>query len=156
MGNTWFWPAGDRLMKVFGTIMGSPPVQWLIRNKNLFVVFVMKKSLQVKISDKEFAHYTDVVPTPESREGIAVFPKQILDAHPWLAELEKRVASTLRDKPVVLVMGRQDKALASDAFIERWQEEFPAATLIELPDAGHYIQEDAPDEISKAIREAFG
>ncbi len=155
MGNTWFWPGDDRAMKVFSRAMGSPPVQWLIKQRNVFVTVVMKRSLQVKLSDEEFAHYTDVVPTPESREGIAVFPRQILDAHPWLARVERRVAETLGDKPVVLTFGRKDPALASDAFIARWQREFPDATLVELPDAGHFIQEDAPDEIAAAIREAF-
>ena len=155
MGNTWFWPGEDRTMKTFSRAMGSPPVQWLIKQRNFFVTVVMKRSLQVKLSDKEFAHYTDVVPTPESREGIAVFPRQILDAHPWLAQVEQRVAKTLGDKTVVLTFGRKDPALASDTFIARWRREFPDATLVELPDAGHYIQEDAPDEIAAAIRRAF-
>ena len=155
MGNTWFWPGDDRAMNVFSRAMGSPPVQWLITQRNFFVTVVMKRSLRVRLSDREFAHYTDVVPTPASREGIAVFPRQILDAHPWLAQVEARVAETLGDKTVVLLFGRKDPALASDAFIARWRREFPDATLIELPDAGHYIQEDAPDEIAAAIRAAF-
>lgn len=156
MGNTWFWPGEDRLSKVFSTVLGAAPLQWLIRQRNLFVTQLMKRSLQVKLTDKEFAHYTDVVPTPESREGIAVFPKQILDAGDWLGELERRVAAALGDKPIVLIFGRKDPALASDATIARWRAEFPSATVVELPDAGHYIQEDAPEAIVDAIKDAFG
>ncbi len=155
MGNTWFWPSDGRMMTLFSKVMGSRPMQRLIKNRNIFVTRVMKQTLQVKLTDKEFAHYTDVVPTPASREGIAVFPRQILDAEPWLAELEQRVADTLGDKTVVLIFGRKDPALASESIIAHWQSAFPAATLIELPDAGHYIQEDAPDEIVQAIRTAF-
>lgn len=155
MGNTWFWPGNDRTMKVFSKAMGSPPLQWLIRERNSFVKVLMKRSLRTRLSDKEFAHYTDVVPTPESREGIAVFPKEILDASPWLSDLERRVGETLGDKPVVLMFGRKDPALASDAIINRWRREFPDATVIDLPDAGHYIQEDAPDEIADAIKRVF-
>jgi haloalkane dehalogenase len=155
MGNTWFWPGTDRTMKLFSRLMGSPPLQWLIRERNSFVKILMKRSLRTGLSDKEFAHYTDVVPTPESRKGIAVFPKQILDASPWLADLEKRVGENLGDKPVVLMFGRKDPALASDAIINRWRREFPDATVIDLPDAGHYIQEDAPDEIANAIKTMF-
>jgi haloalkane dehalogenase len=156
MGNTWFWPAFDRPTKLFSTVMGSRPLQWLILNRNFFVSPLMKRSLQSSPGAAEFAHYTDVVPTPESRRGIAVFPQQILDAAPWLAELETRVSETLRDKEVLLTFGRKDPALASDAFIERWRREFPDATYVDLPNAGHYIQEDAPDEIVEAIRSAFG
>lgn len=155
MGNTWFWPADDRITKVFSTTLGTPPMQWLIKNRNIFVTQLMKRSLRVKLTDKEFAHYTDVVPTPESREGIAVFPKQIRGAHPWMSELEDRVASTLGQKTVVLIFGRKDPALASDATISRWRNEFPDAKMIELPNAGHYIQEDAPDAIVEAIRDTF-
>ena len=31
----------------------------------------------------------------------------------------------------------------------------PDPILVELPDAGHFIQEDGPDEIAAAYREAF-
>ena len=155
MGNTWFWPADDRITSIFSRTMGSSPLQWLIRNRNFFVTTVMKRSLQAKLTDAEFAHYTDVVPTRASREGIAVFPKQILDAHPWLAELEARVAETLSDTQVLLLFGRKDPALASDAVINRWKTEFPGAKYVELPDAGHFFQEDAPEEVIAAIRGLF-
>jgi haloalkane dehalogenase len=156
MGNTWFWPGDDLLTKTFSKTLGSRPMQWLTKNRNIFVTQLMKRSLRVKLTDKEFAHYTDVVPTPESRQGIAVFPREILDAHPWLTELEKRVSQTLAGKPVVLIFGRKDPALGSDATMDRWRAQFPEATVIELPDAGHYIQEDAPAEIVDAIRGSFG
>ena len=66
------------------------------------------------------------------------------------------MAETLADKPIVLMFGRKDPALASDSVIEHWKKQFPQATYINLPKAGHYIQEDAPDEIVEAIRAAFG
>lgn len=156
MGNTWFWPADTRMMKGFSKALGSGPMQFLIKNRNFFVSPVMKRSLQTKLSDKEFAHYLDVVPTPASREGIAVFPKEIVDAHDWLSALEQRVTENLEEKPVVLIFGRKDPALASEAVVKRWQAHFPDATFVDLPDAGHYIQEDAPETIASAIRAMFG
>lgn len=152
MGNTWFWPPEERLFKVFSKGMGSLPMQRLITHRNFFVTALMKRTLEVKLSDKEFAHYTDVVPTPESREGIAVFPKEILDAGPWLAELDTRVQKSLSDKPVALIFGRKDRALGTQGIIDRWRSSFPQATYRDLPGAGHYIQEDAPDEIADTIR----
>ncbi len=156
MGNTWFWPDDGRTMRMFSKVMGSRPIQRLIERRNFFVSPLMKRSLKVKLSDEEFAHYTDVLPTPESRTGTAVFPVEILRSHPWLGELETRVATHLADKPVVLIFGRKDPALASDAIIEHWRKQFPDATYVDLPRAGHYIQEDAPDEIVAAIRTTFG
>jgi haloalkane dehalogenase len=156
MGNTWFWPTTDRKMRIFGRVMGSPPMQSLITHRNFFVTVAMKRSLMAPISDAEFAHYSDVVPTVESRAGIAVFPKEIIAAGPWLAELEQRVASELRDKPMLLIFGHKDFVFAGASFIERWTSEFPDATVVDLPEAGHYIQEDAPAEIADAIEATFG
>jgi haloalkane dehalogenase len=152
MGNTWFWPTDDRMMKMFSKTMSLGPIQRLITKRNFFVKVLMRRTLQTKLSDEEFAHYTDVVPTPESRAGIAEFPKQIVDARPWLADLEPRVRANLVDKPVVLVFGRKDPALARKGVIARWQKTFPEADLISLPEAGHYFQEDAPEAVVDAIR----
>lgn len=156
MGNTWFWPDDSRMIRMFSTVMGSKPMQRLIVRRNFFVSPLMRRSLKVKLSEEEFAHYTDVVPTADSREGIAVFPVEIMRSHPWLGELEERVSAELAGKPVVLAFGRKDPALASDSIIGHWRTQFPDATYVDLPDAGHYIQEDAPDEIIAAIRAAFG
>jgi haloalkane dehalogenase len=156
MGNTWFWPAKERAFIVFSKLMGSPPLQWLIRQKNLFVKVLMRRSLQTRLTDREFAHYTDVVPTPESRTAIAVFPKQILDARPWMATLENRVADTLRDKPILLIHGLKDPVLAGDAIRARWRDSFSDPHEVLLDQAGHYIQEDDPEAIVAAILDRFG
>ena len=154
MGNTWCWPTDDRMMRMFSKGMGLAPMQWLIKQRNFFVTGLMRRTLQVSLSDKEFAHYTDVVPTPESRVGIAEFPKQILDAEPWLTELERRVRDNLVGKPIVLVFGRKDRALASEGVIARWRRTFADAMYVDLPDAGHYFQEDAPEAVIDAVKQA--
>lgn len=156
MGNTWFWPADSRLLRSFSAVMSSPPVQALITRKNAFVDPLMKRALQVRLSDAEFEHYRAVVPTPASRTGIAVFPRQIRAAGAWLGHLEHRVQATLRDKPMLLVFGMKDPAFGREAVIARWQRTFPDATLVRMERAGHYIQEDAPDRIVTAIRDVYG
>jgi haloalkane dehalogenase len=156
MGNTWYWPADTKLMNTFSLAMGSPPMQALITRRNFFVTTLMKRMLNAKLSSEEFDHYVKVVPTPKSRAGIAEFPRQIRAAGPWLAELERRVESTLTDKPMLLFRGAKDPALGTIAVLQRWQKAFPEATTVELEAAGHYIQEDAPEPIVDAIIDAFG
>ena len=156
MGNTWFWPAEARLFRLFSAVMGSPPIQALILRRNFFVDPLMRFALKTRLTDTEFEHYRAVVPTPESRRGIAVFPREIRNAGAWLRELEQRVGSALSGKPTVLVWGMKDPAFGNSSVIERWQRSFPDATLVRLPEAGHYIQEDAPEEIVAAISTAFG
>lgn len=154
MGNTWYWPQGRGMLAIFSRLMSSFPIQWLILKRNLFVSPLMKLSLRVKLSDDAFDHYRRVAPTPESRRGMAEFPKQILDALPWLAEVEA-AAENLKQKPLLLAWGMKDPAFGRGKFLARWIEAFPQATVLRLPNAGHYIQEDAPREIAEAILKKF-
>jgi len=156
MGNTWFWPSDSPKMNLFSRIMGSSPIQSLILNRNFFVSPLMKRTLQAELTDTEFRHYLEVVPTPEHRKGIAVFPKEIRASGPWLAEVEKRTLAALASKPILLVWGMKDFAFGRGRFLERWQESFPQATTVRLQGAAHYIREDAPDEIVAAIIDKYG
>lgn len=156
MGNTWYWPADTLSLRSFSLVMGSPPLQWLIVRRNFFVTTLMKRMLRRPLAEEVFAHYTDVVPTPESRRGIAAFPQQIRAAGPWLAELETRVTTTLADRPLLYFHGRKDPAFGSEGIRQRWTTAFPGATVVELMEAGHYIQEDDPETIIRSIAKVFG
>ena len=156
MGNTFFFPSTFPVMRMFSRVLGTTFMQKQIVRRNLFVNRIMKWALQEPINDAEFAHYIDVAPTPESRIGHAVFPKAIIGEERWLAELERRVDATLLDRPMLLTMGLKDKPMTTKAFLAKWTEKFPDATRVDLPKAGHYFQEDAPEEVVAAILEKYG
>ncbi|GMQ85746.1 MAG: haloalkane dehalogenase [Acidimicrobiia bacterium] len=155
MGNTWFWPTDSLMMNSFSWVMGTAPFQALITKRNFFVTPMMKRILKAELTETEFEHYVAVVPTPRSRRGIAMFPIQIRAAKSWLAELEQRVKSTLGNQPIVVVWGMKDPAFGGGV-LEHWRTAFPQATVIRLEAAGHYIQEDAPEQIVDAIATAYG
>ncbi|MGI9557570.1 MAG: alpha/beta fold hydrolase [Solirubrobacterales bacterium] len=156
MGNTWCWPVASEAQREFANFMRSDEIQRAIHEDNYFVTEKMAKQLQAELSPEEFRHYTDVVPTPKSREGIAVFPREILDAEEWLVAILERIPNTVAGKPMVLTFGREDPSLGAEVVIERWQSLFPSSTFVDLPGASHYIQEDAPEAMIAAIRDAFG
>ncbi len=156
MGNTWFWPADSKLMTGFSKLMSTDKLQAKFLEENFFVDGLMRQTLQAKLSDDEFRHYQEVVPTPEHRRGIAEFPRQITLAEDWLADLQRRVRATLTGKPILLLFGPRDPGLGTGRVIDRWLCTFPGADFRKLDGAGHYIQEDAPDAIVAAIRETFG
>ena len=39
--------------------------------------------------------------------------------------------------------------------LKRWEAAFPEAKVVRLDNASHYLQEDAPEEISEAIANAY-
>jgi haloalkane dehalogenase len=155
LGNTWFWPTDDLTTKVFSRVMGSPPMQWAILQRNFFVERLIPTGTATSLSDAVMAHYRGVQPSPETRAGVARFPKEILAARPLLERLSRDVPAKLGSKPALLVWGMKDVAFRPGPNIPRMRATFPDHVLVELPDAKHYIQEDAPDRISKAIMDRF-
>jgi haloalkane dehalogenase len=59
-------------------------------------------------------------------------------------------------RPAVLVFGRKDPALASKGVITRWRTSFPDAVYVDLPEAGHYFQEDDSIAVTDAVRRVVG
>lgn len=74
--------------------------------------------------------------------------------HPSYAKLAEIEAAlpTLADRPTLLVWGMRDWCF-SPHFLERFIEFFPAAEVRRLERAGHYVVEDAPQEVIASIEE---
>ena len=131
-------------------------MQWAILQRNLFVEGIIPRSVTHPLSPAEMDHYRGPQPTPAARRGVAEFPRQILAARPWLQRLAERAPNVLRDKPVLLICGRNNPAFGTQDVIDRWKTCFPSAEVVVQTAAGHYIQEDAPDEIAAAVIRRFG
>ena len=153
-GNTFFFPA-LRLQRIFGTIMKSDIMRHQVMKRSLFVRRMLPSLLQVPLSDAEFSHYDGVAPTYRSRVGHATFLASIVGERQWLANLERRVDDVLLDKPMLRILGYKDTPLTTKEFLAKWDEKYPDAITLDLPEAGHFWQEDAPEKVSAAIREAF-
>ena len=151
MGNTWYWPLDTWQMKTFSYVMSSAPMQTQILNRNFFVEKVMPAAVKHPMADEVMHHYREALPTPASRMGAAEFPRQLMAATRWLADLEDDVQQGLANVPLLLTWGILDFAFPRQ-FIERFREDFRLVSVCRL-DAKHYIQEDAPAEIAKAVGE---
>src|SRR5579884_689938 len=51
--------------------------------------------------------------------------------------------------PSLVIWGRQDSVLDPQQYLPRWRELDPKATIIELNQAGHAVQEDQPEQVSQ-------
>ena len=155
LGNTWFWPADTWSTKLFSRVMSSPPLQYAILQRNFFVERLIPMGTQHRPTAQVMEHYRAVQPNPEARKGVAEMPKQIMAAHPLLARLAEEVPAKLGSKPALLVWGMKDFAFRPGPTLPHMRAALPDHVLVELPDAKHFIQEDAPDEIAVAINERF-
>jgi haloalkane dehalogenase len=156
LGNTWFWPADTLSMKAFSRVMSSAPLQYAILRRNFFIERLIPAGTSRRLSAAVMEHYRAVQPSAEARKGVAEMPKQILAAHPLLARLARDVPAKLGGKPALLVWGMKDVAFRPRPMLPRMRAAFPDHVLVELPNAKHFIQEDAPERIAAAIAERFG
>jgi haloalkane dehalogenase len=110
------------------------------------------------LSDEVRAAYDAPFPTPESKAGALAFPELVPTEpeHPNTAPMN-RVRDALRDwqKPALVVWGADDPVLPV-GIAHAMVELIPGArgpVLVE--GAGHFLQEDRPDEVAAAIVECL-
>lgn len=89
-----------------------------------------------------------------NRVAVSAFVRDIpLEAsHPsWpaLAATEHGLAQ-FRERAALIVWGGKDFCF-NDAFLERWRQELPQAAVHRIADAGHYVLEDAAEDVVPRI-----
>ena len=150
--NTWSWPVDrDWYYRAFSGFMGGPVGRMLIRRRNFFATSVMKQAFGVKekLTPAVHAQYLQALGTPAERKGCMVFPRQIIHSTAWLAGIWSRV-SVLENLPALIVWGMKDIAFREKE-LQRWQRAFPRARTLRLEEAGHFVQEEAPEELFEAM-----
>jgi haloalkane dehalogenase len=106
------------------------------------------------LSDEARAAYAEPFPTAESKAGVLAFPELVPAEpdHPNAAPMN-RVRDALRSwtKPTLIVWGAQDAALPP-ALAHVFADLIPGAgEPVVLDGAGHFLQEDRPDELAAAV-----
>ncbi|GLL08115.1 alpha/beta fold hydrolase [Dactylosporangium matsuzakiense] len=152
LGNTWAWPiTGDPHFERFSAVMGGPVGARLIRRANLFVNLMIPLGHRRRsLTRDEMRHYRAALATPARRQASAVLPREIVHSAEFLREVEQGLDG-VREMPALLVWADRDIAFRRTE-LERWRRELPAATVVEIPGAGHFLQSDAPDEFAAALR----
>jgi pimeloyl-ACP methyl ester carboxylesterase len=97
-------------------------------------------------------------PNWSSRTPILVFPREIPSGPTGpVADLNGEIEAGLerhfRDKPVGIAWAMRDVAFTPAMLEGLWLRTFPGATVLRLADAGHYLQEDAHEQIVPALLE---
>ncbi len=106
------------------------------------------------LDDDARAAYAEPFPTPESKAGMLAFP-ELVPAEPDHPNTEpmNRVRDALRSwtKPTLVIWGAEDAALPP-ALAHGFTELIPGAgEPVVVEGAGHFLQEDRPDEVAAAI-----
>jgi len=151
IGNTWAWRVnGDPHFEMFSRIFGGLPGRFMIPRFNAFVNLLIPAGVKrKKLPPEIMAAYRGPFKTRESRWPTFVFPRSILHSRNYLEQV-KNGLSRLKELPVLILWGDRDIAFREKERI-RFEKLFPNHRTVILRGAGHYIQEDAADEIVQAI-----
>lgn len=154
MGNTWYWATDALHMRAFGWIMSTGYAQGLIHRRNLFVERIVPLGVKHPLAPEVLEHYRGPFPTVDSRAGVAELARQMGRSANWLADTELGVHKELGHLPLLLTWGMEDLAF-TPPFMDPFMRDFKQVRVARL-DAKHFIQEDAPREVSEAIRDFLG
>ena len=108
------------------------------------------------INDTWIDAYSSQFPDRASCKGAINFPLDALLNRivPYILEgIKQGDLKSLCSKPAVLAYGMKDKAIEPDYAIRDFKALFPGSKVVEMPNAGHYSQEDEPELLINLIKE---
>ncbi|WP_088348396.1 MULTISPECIES: haloalkane dehalogenase [Rhodomicrobium] len=126
----------------------------LILQDNAFVERVLPGSVQRKLSDEEMAVYRAPFPTPESRRPTWRFPNELPIAHEpadVYATIEAAHAALATSTYPKLLFAADPGALVSPELAEDFAHRLPDCRLVRLGSGLHFLQEDHPEMIGRAV-----
>ena len=146
------WPEAARgIFQGFRSKKGED----LVLSRNLFVEAVLPNSIIRKLTDEEMDHYRAPFSTPDDRQPTLNWPRQIpIDGEPvemvelvteygrWLEQSVTLPKLFINAEPGSILVGRQRE------YCRTWPNQKEVTVL-----GKHFVQEDSPSEIGKAIAE---
>jgi haloalkane dehalogenase len=131
----------------------------MILDGNAFVERVLPGAIKRKLSAEELAVYRAPFPTPQSRRPTWRLPNELpiagepADVYATLEAAHAALASSRYPK---LLFAGDPGALVSPAFAERFAATLHNCKLVHLGAGGHYLQEDHPETIGRAVAAWIG
>ena len=150
--NTFLWPATGPMswvLRLYATRLG----RWVYRtfNVSVGVLLPMAWGRRKPLTAELKAQYQAPLHTSDARRATAVVPGELV------GETLKGMALQMTELghwPVELVWGMADSLVGADA-LARWRAVLPTAPVHELDDVGHFVAEEAPEEVAAAVRRAL-
>jgi pimeloyl-ACP methyl ester carboxylesterase len=145
MESAWFqWAAGALADGTFEQVLGNAG------HTIAHVMIALDTITHPQIATPTWIRaYSSPFATPDECRGVIEFPRQLLVSapDPALTPPDAAAIAAVRAKPAMLVEGMRDTAIVPRHAISAFRLAFPEAPVIELPDAGHFPTEDAPETL---------
>jgi haloalkane dehalogenase len=151
--NTWMWPFdGDpdmqRKAKVAGGALGKLLYEYA--NFSLKVLMPSAYGDKKKLTPAIHRQYLEVFRDRKARVRVLhALARALTGSRDYYASLLAQ-AGKLKPMPTLIIWGMKDSAF-QPAQLARWRDLLPYAKIVELPDAGHWPQEEEPDHVARLV-----
>lgn len=146
--NTFLWPVSGGMRWVawfYSTAFG----RWLYRKANLSAKYLLpwawgkRRPLTRELHAQYLAPFRD----PNARHATSALPGELIGT--TLRELTPR-APELSQWPLRAVWGMADP-MVGPSELERWRALLPSMEVDAVPDAGHFVADEAPEAVVRAV-----
>ncbi len=147
----------EGFQRAFGMMRGPAGFDKVMK-ENFFVERILPGSILRKLTEEELAAYRRPFPTEASRKPTYVFPNEIpLDGKPAdvVAAVEAYDAALARTRLPLLLLTFEPGAIVQQAEIEWCKRQFPHIVVRHLGAGIHFVQEDQPAAIGRALADWF-
>jgi len=151
--NSWAWPLVE-------TEPALKSQRWLVRAgvlPFLYRYFNFSPRVLLKLAwgkhrpldPIDHRHYIDAFPTAADRSGTVGFLRALFHFEDSVWQMQAQLRQI--NIPVQIIWGMKD-ALVSPKTLARWRVELPNARVIQLPEVGHFVAEEAPELLVEHLR----
>lgn len=151
--NTWMWSLkNDKHYSGPANLINNWLGKFLYISLNFPVNTIMPSSFgdRKKLTKEAHRHYKMALPDSSSRRGTYAFAKELMNASDWWQSQWDQL-NKLQAHRFLIFWGMKDKFVALSA-LENWRSKIPSAKIVTFDDAGHFVQEEKPEEMLAEIR----
>lgn len=156
--NSWLWPLvkTEPQMKNQKWLVSTGILPFLYRHLNFSARFLIKMAWGKKrpLAKERHRTYIQEFPDKASRSGTLGFLVALFDFENPCWQQTEAIAK-MAQTPVQIIWGRADKMI-SVRNLEKWKELLPQSQIHELENVGHFVAEEAPEEVAKFIAQWVG
>lgn len=150
------WP--EQARQLFQAFRTPGMGERMLMEQNMFVEQVLPGAVLRKLTDEEMARYREPFPTPESRRPVWRWPNEIpIDGEPAdVVEAVQAYAEWLGKSGVPkLLLYAEPGAITPAPLLEWCRQNARNLTAVNIGPGVHFVQEDRPHEIGKAIADWY-
>jgi pimeloyl-ACP methyl ester carboxylesterase len=151
--NTWMWSLkSDNHYSGPAKVVTSWLGRFLYLKLNFPVNVVMPAAYgdKKKLTKEVHVHYKKPLSSPTDRIAAYTLAHELMNASDWWQSLWNKL-NVIENTPFTIFWGLKDKFVPAYE-LEKWKKRLPYAKIVTFEDAGHFVQEEKPNEMIEEIK----